>query len=149
VTDDEQITAPVRTVVSNGAVDSLLPLGDRLYFGGSFTTVGPRTGPTARVPIGTDRADLDVAQVSGAARMSIGAESWLQATDAWVTIADGAGGYYVGGDFSYVGGRPHAGLAHVLMNGKVDPQFQASVIGWNNGFGMVNSLVLAGDRLFI
>jgi len=140
-----EFTVPERTLVTNGRVDAILPVGDRIYLGGNFTTVGPRTGPTARISIATGHADLDVAQVSG--WVSTGGSP--KSATVYATVADGSGGFYVGGEFTHVGGKPRSNIAHVRGNGKVDPEFKPVVSGHPTGYGVVRTMVLAGDRLFI
>jgi hypothetical protein len=57
--------------------------------------------------------------------------------------ADGTS-VYVGGDFSYIGGKYTTKLAKVdLVTGKIDPDFKPSVKG------RVRGLALAGDRLYV
>jgi hypothetical protein len=65
-----------------------------------------------------------------------------------VAIADGRGGWFVGGSFSRLGGRHRVALARLLASGKVDPTWQAS-IGTASGRPVaVYALARAGTRLF-
>ena len=75
-----------------------------VYFGGHFTQVGPATG--GGVP-------LDA---------STGAAAALPAVAGFVNavVADGAGGWYLGGAFSGVGGIPRSNLAHILADGTIE-----------------------------
>jgi len=44
-----------------------------------------------------------------------------------VCIADGAGGWYVGGRFTQVGDSPRKCIAHIKSDGVVDPVWNADV----------------------
>lgn len=56
---------------------------------------------------------------------------------------DGAGGWYVGGQFAGVGGLPRSNVAHIRSDGSVDPDFTP------NPDGPVDALSLAGGRLYL
>lgn len=57
-------------------------------------------------------------------------------------ISDGAGGCFIGGEFSAVGGLPRANLAHIDALGRIT--------GWAPGTdGAVHALVLNGAALFV
>ncbi|HEV8480956.1 MAG TPA: putative Ig domain-containing protein [Candidatus Eisenbacteria bacterium] len=96
--------------LTNGMVNALLLSGSKLYLGGSFTRIGNATG--CGVPIDTASA----APVSGFPAVT----GTIQAA-----IPDGAGGWFIGGSFTSVGGQPRQNLAHVLAD--------LSVSGWNPG----------------
>lgn len=95
--------------VTNGSVEAVLyvPETNEIVIGGSFTRIGPFTGSF----VGLDRT-----------------------TGEWNTpsfpkpngpvlaaLPDGQGGWYLGGEFTEVGGQPRESLAHILPNGTVDP----------------------------
>ena len=120
---------PATAVVADGRVDQVVSSGDRVYARGGFTTVGRYTGPgrVLDTATGADRPvpALPNGQVS-------------------VTVPDGDGGWYVGGDF----GIDHptnrgGGLQHVLADGSVDPDFHATADG------LVSALALQGDTLYV
>ena len=120
---------PTVSVVADGRVDQVVRSGDRVYALGGFGTVGRYTGP-GRVLDATTGADRPVpvlpnGQVS-------------------VTVPDGAGGWYVGGDFGidYATNRG-GGLQHVLADGTADPDFHATTDG------LVSALALQGDTLYV
>jgi hypothetical protein len=86
-------------------IETMAIAGGRLYIGGGFARIGPFTGPfavlhaTSGLPIPTwPRCDGHVNTV----------------------IADGQGGWYVGGYFSRIGVSTRSNVAHVLSNGTVD-----------------------------
>jgi hypothetical protein len=54
-------------------------------------------------------------------------------------LPDGVGGWYIGGGFSNVGDVARNGLAHILADGTVDPNFNPDMSS------TVNSLALSGN----
>ena len=57
-------------------------------------------------------------------------------------VSDGNGGYYVGGDFEVIGGKPRQNLAHINAEGEVSD--------WRaDANGLVYALYLDGNRLFV
>jgi hypothetical protein len=114
----------------DGEVRATAQIGNRVYVAGSFRRVGPlRTGS------------------AGVANAVTGAfEAGFPAVDGMVSavVADGAGGWYLGGDFDLVGGLYRQNLAHVLADGSVD--------AWKpKPDGPVHALAVApeGDALFV
>ncbi len=101
--------------------------GKLLFLGGEFTQVGRRTG--AFVPVNS---------VNGEAQPYPSVEGIVN-----ISISDGAGGWYLGGMFSKVGGLPKANLVRLLENGTVDLNFSPTTSA------EVFSMVLVGNRLII
>jgi trimeric autotransporter adhesin len=64
-------------------------------------------------------------------------------------IADGRGGWFVGGSFTRLGGRRRIALAHVLRDGSVDPSWRASIGSASGRPVAVYALACAGLRLFV
>ena len=93
-------------VLTNGQVNAELIQDGKLYLGGSFTNVGPRTG--AGVPVDS---------------LLGGVVSGFPEVDGVVNavVSDSAGGWFVGGTFTSVGGQPRNNLAHVLADLSVAP----------------------------
>jgi arylsulfatase A-like enzyme len=63
-------------------------------------------------------------------------------------VADGNGGWYIGGDFTTVGGLPRANLAHIVE----DPEGGGLVVdtAWTAGTdGPVHALVLVAETLYL
>ncbi|HEY0233334.1 MAG TPA: hypothetical protein VGC55_18950, partial [Dokdonella sp.] len=129
---------PDRTVVTDGEVHAIVRAGDTLYIGGLFTRVGPRTGPGVELGLdGTRHSGLP--DVSGAGPSLIaGIGAGLRAV-----IADGAGGWYVGGCFSHVGAIARTNLAHILPDHTLDPAFLPQIDG------VVDALALAGSTVYV
>src|SRR4051794_11179508 len=111
----------VATLVTNGSVRALAHAGSTTYLGGDFTRVGPRTG----VGVALDHAGTLTA---GFPELSGGVVR--------AAVADGVGGWYVGGSFT----RPRARLLHVRADGSLDDGFAPVVTG-----GDVEALALAPD----
>ncbi len=105
-------SVPDNDWVTNGPVDALARSGSTIYLGGAFTEVGPRTGPAVTFSGGASTPDSGFPQVSGGH------------AEVHAAISDGAGGWYLGGNFTHVGGLARAGLAHVLSGGSVQPQLR-------------------------
>lgn len=114
--------------VVNATVNAVLPTAGAVYLGGDFTHVGPLTGGFVSV-------DATTAAVT---------DTWLRVDGAVNAIVpDGAGGSYLGGTFSTVGGVARNRLAHVLANGDVDAAFNPG------SDGPVNALVLRSAVLYV
>src|SRR5687767_13538345 len=105
---------PTRTWGVDGTVNALAVSGTTAFVGGSFVNAGPNTGGFGLV----DPADGTLRSDSPAVLGSVLA-----------AIADGAGGWYLGGAFTHVAGVPRANLAHVLADGSVDPAWAPSTNG--------------------
>jgi len=121
--------APQARLVTDGPVHALAQLGDRTYLGGAFTRVGPRTGPAALLDAAGAVRDPRLPEVAGGEVLAV--------------AADGAGGWFLGGDFNSVGGVARDRLARVRADGSLDPAWRPSVRG-----GPVRALALgtAGGR---
>lgn len=104
----------------------VVPDGDRVYLLGGFTRIGPYTGPLARLDLATG-SPLDGLEFDGTIRC---------------IEADGAGGYWIGGEFETIDGVAHAHLAHVLANG--------TVVAWNPKInGIVYAIELSGSTIYL
>lgn len=114
--------------VTDGIVQTIDRVGNTLYIGGHFTSVGPRTGPFGLVngPSGALARAFDFAGGNVAA-----------------VASDGHGGYFVGGDFRRVSGIALRGLSHVRSDGSLDPAFSIPV---NDA---IAALALSGNTLYV
>ncbi len=101
---------------------------DRLYVGGAFTRVTTRTG-------GGTLLSRDSGALAGAVPVVEG--------NVHAAVADGDGGWYIGGVFSHVGGVAAGNLARIRADGSVDTAWSPPSVS-----GTVHALVLAGDRLY-
>lgn len=95
---------------TNGAVLAAALSGNTLYIGGSFTRVGRAGGGAIRLDAASGKLLSEFPKVIG----------WAQAA-----APDGNGGWFIGGQFSSVGGLPRNNLAHILADNTVAP--------WNPG----------------
>jgi len=74
---------------TNGRVNAMSVAGDSLYVGGEFGEVGPATGCAGIVDSVTAKPPMPFPIIIG---------------EVACAVADGAGGWFVGGQFSSVGG---------------------------------------------
>src|SRR5689334_12807704 len=113
--------------VPNGQVNAIATSGTTIYIGGHFTHVGPITGACAGIDAGSGVLRHGWPRVNGAV---------------YCSVADGAGGWYVGGDFTSVAGVPRTSLAHIRADASLD--------GWNPGvFGTVSALAVSGTTVYV
>jgi Calx-beta domain/Domain of unknown function (DUF5122) beta-propeller len=101
--------------VTDGPVSAMAVSGNTVYIGGSFQRVGAPTGGAVPIDAGS------------------GLPTWLPkvAGQVYTVAPDGAGGWYIGGNFTHVGGHPRLNLAHLTSSGALD--------AWNPG---ANDIVL-------
>ena len=90
---------------ADGVVYGIAQVGSKVFVGGSFTKVGPGVRGAAGV--------VDVANAT------FGSSFPDVAGAVYSAVPDGGGGYYLGGDFSSVGGQPRSDLAQVDSTGSV------------------------------
>jgi hypothetical protein len=104
--------------VPNGPVVSIVKSGNTLYLGGGFNFVGPKMPFAAQISTGTGVVNLS-----------------MPAANRNVTIAipDGAGGWYIGGEFTTIGGVSRDYIARINADGSLN--------AWNPGANdIVNAL---------
>ena len=93
----------------DGQVSSVAQVGTKVVLGGTFTTVGPGLrGAAGRVDVAAKAFRPGLPDVVGAVL---------------AVASDGAGGWFLGGRFSSVGGVARRNAAHVAADG--------TVTGWN------------------
>jgi hypothetical protein len=111
----------------NGTVHSIAIRNDTLYAGGGFTYVGPDEPYGAILDSATGMPDLTF----------LGINSTI-----WASIPDGNGGWYIGGDFTSVGGQTRNRLARINADGTLHP--------WNpNANNQVLSIAKNGATLYL
>ncbi len=108
-------------------VTAIARSGNTLYVGGAFSQVGPNTGSGIPLQYGRGVPASAYAKVNG---------------EILAAVTDGAGGWFIGGDFTAAGGRSRLHLAHILAGGEVaewspDPDKQ------------VHALALSGGTLYV
>src|SRR5215211_2129348 len=104
-------STPDETFVTDGNVLALARSADRIYLGGDFTQVGPRTGPWVALSAASGQVDAAMPEVAGGSGQ-------INAI-----VSDGSGGFFIGGDFTHVGDVARNSLAHVRADGTVDPSW--------------------------
>lgn len=98
--------------VTDGPVYAIERAAGRTYIGGQFEHIGKRSGHGAALStadagvVGKQPGSSGFPEVSGGPLRAV--------------VSDGNGGWYIGGEFTHVGGQPRAGLAHVLSGGAID-----------------------------
>ncbi len=113
-----------------GTVHTVARAGNVAIVGGRFNAVASRhnvTGGFAVVSPETSQRALRAARVHGNVN---------------AIVADGSGGWFVGGNFTFVGQQRRPQIAHILPDGRVDPAWTGRVNG------RVVSLALVGATLF-
>ena len=122
-------------VPANGRVFAMAVHGDRVYLGGTFTSVrNPATGATV------NRQRLAAVDAATGALIT----GWNPGADATVRslTTDAAGTVYVGGDFTNIAGGPAQRLAAITPAG-------GRVLGWSaNVNNTVRDLVVHDGGLF-
>jgi hypothetical protein len=119
-------TVSGRYVVA-GYVNATARVGRTVYIGGEFSRIANRTGSAVVVPARGGSIEPVRAEIAGG---SVNA-----------AVADGVGGWYVGGSFTTVGNTSSQGLAHLHADGTLDRIFAPPALG------EVKALALAGRIL--
>ncbi len=115
---DEVYVTPFR-LTTNGKVYSIAKGSDgSVYAGGDFTTASLLSGFGLYVDDYLGYPDnMLYPPISGGVTANAGV---------WAVAPDGYGGWYIGGDFTYVGSVARKNLAHIDAYGELDPD-------WNPG----------------
>jgi len=116
---------------TDGPVHAIAATNDQVYIGGDFDYVGPATGGAGVVSGATGEAEFNFPKVLS----GTGGPGTVQSA-----APDGVGGWYIGGNFSMVGGIVRSNLAHILSDNSVDP-------AWNPAPNGTNSVVVAAGGL--
>jgi len=114
--------------VPNGTVLATASTDDTIFLGGRFSRLGPYTGGLSAFFPTTGNHVKAFPQVNGVVE---------------AILDDGAGGWYIGGEFQGVGGAPQFGISRIQADGLPTPQFNSTV------FGRIHALHLDGEILYI
>lgn len=118
----------------DGAVNAVVPYSStRIIVGGTFTRVGRCLG-----------SGVPVDSTSGAQVVGFNPSTMRIRGNVKAAIADGAGGWYVAGDFTHVGELARNRVARIGADGTLDLSF-LSDLPFN---GTINSLALSGGVLY-
>lgn len=101
--------------IPNGDVDALAVDGTTAYVGGFFTHLGLPRDHLAVLDPGSGEPQDGWPGVDG---------GYVRAS-----VPDGAGGWYLAGEFTSVGGTPRDGLAHLLPDKSLDPGWAPTTNG--------------------
>ena len=115
---------------TDGEVNAVVTDGTTVYVGGNFSRVGPFAGSGITFDATSGALPANWPQVIGTV---------------FASVPDGAGGWYIGGNFMYVGGVARDKLAHILADGSVsafDPSLGPSTAA------RVSALALSGTTLY-
>lgn len=113
---------------TDGPVFALARTSDTLYLGGEFSCIGPHMGRSLPLDPVTGPPALPFLEVDGVVR---------------TCVADGFGGWFLGGAFTRVGSLVRNNIAHVLASGEVDP-------GWDaDADDQVDQLAVSGSRVYV
>lgn len=116
---------------ADGAVYDTLATSSSFYFAGAFEYVGVCTGSGVMIKTSDSTSALTwdkIAHVDGPIK---------------VVKSDGAGGWYIGGSFNYVGGQIRQNFAHILSDGRLNISISA------NTDGPVNDILVTTDRVYL
>lgn len=120
------------TYIPDGPIFAITHNAGTVYVGGNFTQWYPSSAPM----IGTRCVQLDA--VTGDATTPFP----IVNGDVAAIVADGSGGWYIGGTFTSVGGVPRNNIAHILNTGALDMM-------WNpNANAGVQALALSGATVY-
>ncbi len=123
-----------QTWVTNGPFEAIAQNEDNVYIGGGFTYVGPNNGHGAPVDIVNGELSGTFPKVNGTIRAS---------------VTDGTGGWYIGGDFSKVGGISRKSIAHILSDGTVNPDWNPNPDRLESNFVGINSILVSGPTIYV
>lgn len=127
---------PLPTVSFGGVVRDIERVGNTLFVAGDFLGASPSRN------VGGGFAIVD--NVAGGEAPGIG----YVFGHVFATVPDGAGGYYIAGNFRHVTASTRTRLARIRADGTVDPLF-APIVLYQDNSGHVQAMVKSGNTLYI
>jgi len=116
------------TWITDGTGHAIASGGSVIYIGGDFYHVGPNTGTGASLSTATGNPALAYSRANNIIR---------------AVVANGSGGWYIGGSFTMVQGVERNRLAHILADGTLDDS-------WNPGADdLVLALAISGGTVYV
>ena len=114
--------------VPNGEVNAVVATSTEIFIGGDFTCLSPYTGGGVPIDAATGSPAGTFPNVNGFV---------------YAAAPDGSGGWYVGGEFTEVGGLPRNNLCHIVSGGSVDA-------AWAPGAdGVVHVICVVESNLYV
>ena len=120
---------------ANGNVLGIARSGNTLYIAGSFRSVGENSGGFVPIAGRTGEPLRPFPKVAGSV---------------YAFVPDGSGGWYIGGEFTAVAGKPRSCLAQIRADGSVS-DWNPRVTG-SPGYvdpPAVSAIAVLGDRVFV
>ena len=117
--------------VPNGQVNAIVTTPTAVFIGGEFTCLSPYTGGGVPVDVTAGKPTGTFPEVNGFV---------------YAASPDGSGGWFIGGEFSQVGGAPRNNVCHVLANGTVDQEWAPSADGFVRALAVSGGKVYAGGE---
>src|ERR1039458_8470149 len=114
--------------VTDGPVICSLLLSNTIFLGGSFQSVSPYCGTVAPVNATSGQLINKFPRISGPVSAVVG---------------DGVGGWFIGGNFTFVEGLPLQNLVHVTASNSVDTTWEPVPDG------AVQALAVSGNTLLV
>jgi hypothetical protein len=115
--------------VTDGGVHAILPVGNTLYLGGSFSRIGPSCGNGVLIDSASGLFDPTFPKINGVIKC---------------VVSDSSGGWYIGGGFTSIDGKPRSRLAHINADKTVDQNWLAQADSTVNAMCIVNDLIYIG-----
>lgn len=115
-------------LVPDGSITGIDIDSNKLYAAGSFQSLGYNTSNLAKIAVNDSISNPNFPSVNGIIN---------------AVVADNNGGYFVAGNFTYIGNKPRANIAHILKNGDIDDQFNL------NFGGVIFCLAIDSNYLYI
>ena len=117
-----------------GAVHTVARAGNVAFVGGRFNAVAARhnvVGSFAVISATTSHRALRAARVHGNVNAVVG---------------DGTGGWFVGGNFTFVGAERRPQIVHILSDGRIDSAWTGRVDGRVMALALVGATLYAGGE---
>ncbi|MHA3789563.1 T9SS type A sorting domain-containing protein [Flavobacterium hauense] len=113
--------------IPNGDVYTVVKDGNTVYLGGNFTLFGPSIPYGTSISTANGQPDLNFIKPNGVVR---------------AVVPDGAGGWYIGGQFTAVGGEARNRIARINSDGSLHP--------WNpNANNAVLAIAVSGNTVYV
>ena len=120
--------------VTDGRVDAVARSADTIYLGGSFNTVAPFTGSAVLFDAASGERDTRLAKISGG-----------QFTGVNAVVSDGAGGWFLAGEFEVADNTAIQSLVRIGPDGRADPDFSFAFGPGFNSLTLLHALALSDD----